>query len=167
MAAMDMDAAIGLYAVPDPKPERIHDEYAYREFHALDLTCLVCDQRPVNAAHLIGKGRGGDTVLANLVPLCGSGSGGCHGAYDNGHSYHTGQGEKITPAYVKRCVGFWLLSADGEESRWYVTARLGVEGSQEFLRSLGVKLEDVEPPGAGRDPYGRPDPRTHPEYWTE
>ena len=24
-----------------------------------------------------------------------------------------------------------------------------------------------EPPGAGRDPYGRPDPRTHPEFWTE
>lgn len=24
-----------------------------------------------------------------------------------------------------------------------------------------------EPPGAGADPFGRPDPRTHPEYWTE
>lgn len=24
-----------------------------------------------------------------------------------------------------------------------------------------------EPPGAGRDPYGRPSPRTHPEFWTE
>lgn len=24
-----------------------------------------------------------------------------------------------------------------------------------------------EPPGAGADPYGRPDPRTNPEYWTE
>jgi hypothetical protein len=24
-----------------------------------------------------------------------------------------------------------------------------------------------EPPGAGADPWGRPDPRTHPEYWTE
>jgi hypothetical protein len=26
---------------------------------------------------------------------------------------------------------------------------------------------DDEPPGAGADPYGRPDPLTHPEYWTE
>jgi hypothetical protein len=24
-----------------------------------------------------------------------------------------------------------------------------------------------DPPGAGRDPWGRPDPHTHPEYWTE
>ena len=24
-----------------------------------------------------------------------------------------------------------------------------------------------EPRGAGADPAGRPDPRTHPEYWTE
>lgn len=24
-----------------------------------------------------------------------------------------------------------------------------------------------EPRGAGADPYGRPDPQTHPEYWTE
>lgn len=24
-----------------------------------------------------------------------------------------------------------------------------------------------EPPNAGEDPYGRPDPSTRPEYWTE
>ena len=24
-----------------------------------------------------------------------------------------------------------------------------------------------DPPGAGRDPWGRPAPHTHPEYWTE
>jgi uncharacterized protein RhaS with RHS repeats len=26
---------------------------------------------------------------------------------------------------------------------------------------------DDEPPGAGADPYGRPDPLTHPEFWVE
>ena len=26
---------------------------------------------------------------------------------------------------------------------------------------------DDEPAGFGADLYGRPDPRTHPEYWTE
>lgn len=25
----------------------------------------------------------------------------------------------------------------------------------------------AEPPTAGQDPYGRPDPRTHPEFWME
>jgi hypothetical protein len=42
--------------------------------------------------------------------------------------------------------------------------------------TLSVRLHDCtgchctwsdEPPGAGRDPYGRPDPSKHPEYWTE
>jgi hypothetical protein len=32
--------------------------------------------------------------------------------------------------------------------------------------SREVSVSD-EPPGAGADPFGRPDPRTHPEYWTE
>ena len=27
--------------------------------------------------------------------------------------------------------------------------------------------DDNEPPGAGTDPYGRPDPQTNPEYWRE
>lgn len=32
--------------------------------------------------------------------------------------------------------------------------------------SLDVVVSD-EPPGAGADPFGRPDPLTHPEFWTE
>ena len=27
--------------------------------------------------------------------------------------------------------------------------------------------EDEDPPGAGRDPFDRPSPSTHPEYWME
>jgi hypothetical protein len=30
-----------------------------------------------------------------------------------------------------------------------------------------VEFSGEEPRGAGDDPYGRPDPKTHPEYWTE
>lgn len=33
-------------------------------------------------------------------------------------------------------------------------------------RGCGCTWSD-EPPRAGSDPFGRPDPRTHPEYWTE
>lgn len=32
---------------------------------------------------------------------------------------------------------------------------------EEYLERYG------EPRGAGADPAGRPDPRTHPEFWTE
>ena len=120
---------------PDPKPVRVVEEDAYTRFHAFNWPCLVCGERPVNAAHIIGKGRGGDTIQAALIPLCGSGSDGCHGAYDNGHAY-TRNGERFTQAYVKRCVGFWLLSPAGENARWYLTAKLGIEGSEEFLQGL-------------------------------
>lgn len=30
----------------------------------------------------------------------------------------------------------------------------------------GCRWSD-EPVGAGRDPYGRPDPQTNPDFWTE
>lgn len=30
-----------------------------------------------------------------------------------------------------------------------------------------VNADEDEPSGAGADPYGRPDPHTHPEFWTE
>lgn len=30
-----------------------------------------------------------------------------------------------------------------------------------------LKFDYDEPEGAGADPYGRPDPMTHPEAWTE
>lgn len=41
--------------------------------------------------------------------------------------------------------------------------------SQGVIDTVAVEVGEVdqEPRDAGRDPYGRPDPRTHPEYWTE
>lgn len=37
-----------------------------------------------------------------------------------------------------------------------------------FLGNVVVKdCKDWEPYGAGRDPYNRPDPIKHPEYWRE
>lgn len=34
-------------------------------------------------------------------------------------------------------------------------------------RHCGYQVCTIEPHGSGADPFGRPDPRTHPEYWTE
>ena len=36
----------------------------------------------LNRAHLVSRSRGGDDLDDNLVPLCGSGNTGCHGAFD-------------------------------------------------------------------------------------
>lgn len=49
------------------------------------------------------------------------------------------------------------------DSLWF-RRRHGV--SDETTRVPLAELQD-EPPGAGADPFGRPDPQTHPEYWTE
>jgi hypothetical protein len=34
-------------------------------------------------------------------------------------------------------------------------------------RHCGYQVCTIEPLGSGADPYGRPDPQTHPEFWTE
>ena len=41
--------------------------------------CLVCGELAGSAHHVIKRGRGGDDVQENLVPLCGDGTRGCHG----------------------------------------------------------------------------------------
>lgn len=43
--------------------------------------CRACGiQGPLNRAHLVARGQRGDDVPENIVPLCGSGTWGCHGA---------------------------------------------------------------------------------------
>lgn len=43
----------------------------------------------LNRAHIIGKGQRGDDVDENIVPLCGSGTCGCHAAFDGQQPYTT------------------------------------------------------------------------------
>lgn len=49
--------------------------------------CRVCGAtlRP-SLHHLVGKDNFGDDVIENLIPLCGSGTTGCHGIYESHHS---------------------------------------------------------------------------------
>jgi len=126
----------------DAKPaKRIVNPQAMRDFHKESHhECVACGNRHVTAAHILGKGRGGDDVRANLVPLCGSGSSGCHGAYDNGHAYRGDFGKRITADYVKFMVARYVLSEGGDDARWYLTGKLGPEGSRAFLESLGADL---------------------------
>jgi hypothetical protein len=41
------------------------------------------------------------------------------------------------------------------------------EDEPETVRPGPNSDPDDEPSGAGADPFGRPDPRTHPEFWCE
>jgi hypothetical protein len=70
----------------DPKPaRRIRDPFAGRDKLLREARCRSCGrpsygQHGLTRHHLVGRGVGGDDVEENLVPLCGDGTLGCHGA---------------------------------------------------------------------------------------
>jgi hypothetical protein len=121
----------------DLKPApRIVDHTVYKRFHERYWTCLACGHQPVSAAHLIGKGRRGDDVPGNLIPLCGGGSSGCHGAYDNGHSYIGDFGRKVTPEIVRYQIAQFIRSEAGEDHAAYLIRKLGPFGAEAFVQRL-------------------------------
>ncbi len=128
----------------DPKPEprrgnapiREVDPAVSRRFHLRGPACLVCGSVPVNAAHVVPRGAPwfGDDVDVNLVPLCGSGSHGCHGAA-HGNPY-TRTGAIVTPKVVREAVGRFLGSEEGAGHLAYVTRKLGAGPGRAFLERV-------------------------------
>ena len=67
---------------PDPRPPRRTRATAaeWKRIRAAKLgPCLVCGDADTTLHHLVPKSLGGGDVEDNLVPLCGSGTTGCHG----------------------------------------------------------------------------------------
>lgn len=125
----------------DPKPApRIRNPQAFKDFHSISQECLSCGRSNPNAAHLLPRSQGGDDVAANLVGLCGSGASGCHGAW-HGNPYRGDFGHTFTPETVKSAVLRFLRSEAGDDARWYLTSKLGLEGSQAWIeRTFGEPL---------------------------
>jgi len=76
-------------AEPDPKPRpRVQDPTAgYTKIRA-EQRCRLCGMGfarglGLTRHHVVPKGQGGDDVADNLVPLCGHGTIGCHGAVEH------------------------------------------------------------------------------------
>lgn len=66
---------------PDPKPAaRIVDRKATTRKLLEDRTCRACGRPASSGHHLLPKGERGDDVVDNVIPLCGDGASGCHGA---------------------------------------------------------------------------------------
>ncbi len=61
-------------------------------------------------------------------------------------------------------VNGYTIEADGD--RFAVCDPAG-ERVGEAHDLAAAWARDAEPWGAGRDPFGRPDPQTHPEFWCE
>ena len=64
----------------DPKREkRIRDPELVRSMHFVFEECCICGNVLFSVHHVLKRLQGGDDVKENLVPLCGSGTTGCHG----------------------------------------------------------------------------------------
>jgi hypothetical protein len=82
---MGQGARVTRPAQPDPKtPARIVNPSAGYAKLRHEQRCRLCRRTfwrglGLTRHHLIPKGQGGDDVEANIVPLCGDGTRGCHG----------------------------------------------------------------------------------------
>jgi hypothetical protein len=72
-----------------------------------DPLCAACRAQATNTHHLISKAQLGPDRYENLVPLCGDGASGCHGAL-HGSSYIK-NGERVTAKDVRTAIGQWVL----------------------------------------------------------
>jgi hypothetical protein len=75
--------------VGDPRPtRRVVDPHAGTGKVVAEGRCRACGRKGLsylNRAHLVSKGQRGDDVEDNIVPLCGSGTSGCHGSLTDHH----------------------------------------------------------------------------------
>ena len=109
----------------DPKPPaRIRataDEWVKLRTEKLG-PCRVC-QTPFKPTlhHLLARSLGGDDVADNLVPLCGSGTTGCHGLVEAREPWACSLlGQRLTAAeraYVA-----------AKKGAWYLETRYGLKG---------------------------------------
>jgi hypothetical protein len=80
----------------------------------------------------------------------------------------------MRPEELRYSVHHALVNVEYLEARADAAERDGRGGEAAELRRLAQRwreradeLRGVEPIGSGEDPFGRPDPLTHPEFWTE
>lgn len=114
---------------PDPKPEKRYRaskrewEDMHRAFRG--VPCRACGRRPFESLHHVyPRGQGGDDVVVNLFPVCGSGTTGCHGLIES----H----DRVTRARVRANLN--------DANRLYLTYKLG-HGAQAWLDSQYPELE--------------------------
>ncbi len=114
----------------DPKPAKRY-RASKREWGDIHLAfkgskCRVCGEASFDSLHHIyPRGQGGDDVVVNLAPCCGSGTTGCHGLLEA----HDPQARARLRAGL----------TDG--NRWYLTWKLG-NAAQAWLDSQYPELAD-------------------------
>jgi hypothetical protein len=79
-----------------------------------------CGKPSATGHHVISRGKGGDDVLPNIVPLCGSGTTGCHGLVENAD-------EK-----ARRRLGKWI-GEHRPDTIVYVRSKMGDVAGDDWL----------------------------------
>lgn len=115
---------------PDPKPVR----QARKQTRQVDRSataracltwreCAACGKPSATGHHVIPKAPPllGDDVIENIVPLCGSGTTGCHGLIEN------------EDAATRKAVGKWI-SERRPDLIAYVREKLGKRAGDDYLR---------------------------------
>lgn len=68
---------------PDPKPVRrlraSQSDWDIIRKGFAGARCLACGEAAESLHHVVPRSQGGDDVAANMAPLCGDGTRGCHG----------------------------------------------------------------------------------------
>lgn len=127
---------------PDPKPEpRVVDRRATLRKLLVDRECRACGEPAANGHHLIPKGAGrGDDVDDNVIPLCGSGTTGCHGALHGNPYFWTPPSTPVFSRGSVAAVGQETPLSERRDSRWVrerIAARLRPEELAYVLGKLG------------------------------
>lgn len=123
---------------PDPKRgKRIVDRTAVRRTLLIDRACAACGRAAANAHHIVQKGSPhfGDDVEGNLLPICGSGTMGCHGAI-HGTPYEVQVAfrswtERRDAEWVGRRLGLAIAARPAKIQ--YVLEKLGDSAGREYL----------------------------------
>jgi hypothetical protein len=83
-----------------------------------------------NCHHVLGKAQGGDDVVDNLIPICGSGSAGCHGAL-HGNPF-VSEGMRRNSTDVRFAIGRRIRYPEV----MYLVERMGEDAALEHLRDF-------------------------------
>lgn len=104
----------------DPKPQKRYraDSREWKDIHRAfrGSTCRLCPKPFESLHHIYPRGQGGDDVIVNLAPVCGSGTTGCHGRLE--------ARDPATRAAMR--------DALTDANRWYLTWKLG-HGAEAWL----------------------------------
>lgn len=80
-----------------------------------------CGKPSATGHHVLDRNAGGDDVLANIVPMCGSGTTDCHGLIEN-------EDEK-----ARRMLGRWIKK-HRPDTILYLIEKLGRPAARDYLK---------------------------------